>query len=54
MKSYTFSLLRPARKQGGDLYQVVLDEGVWKMYVPQSISRDSGEPHKQLRITIEE
>ena len=51
--SYTLKLIRPARSQGGDLYHTSLDDdSVWKIYVPQTISRDGDNPRKQLEIVI--
>ena len=53
MHSYTLTLVRRARSKGGDLYQTQLDEdGIWKVYVPQCISRISGDPEKHLEIVI--
>jgi hypothetical protein len=55
MRLITFSLVRIARKNGGDLFEAVLDnDEVWKIYVPQSISRDGGVAKKTVVIKIDE
>jgi len=41
-----------ARKSGGDLFQADLGDEIWKIYVPQSISRDGGVAKKYIVIDI--
>ena len=55
MRHITFTLVRQARKNGGDLYEAVLDKDigdVWELYVPQSISRKNGVAQQNVAIDI--
>ena len=55
MQRFRFKLARPAKSNGGDLYQVVLNQcggRLWKVYVPQCFSRESGIPRKYIELSI--
>ena len=51
MTKFTFKLERPARKSGGDRYACTTDEN-WKVYFPQSISREGGVPKQALVVEV--
>jgi len=55
-KELFFKLEKPARKSGGDRYEhgEKDDKDFITLYLPQSISREEGEPTKKLKVTIEE
>jgi len=50
-ETITLKLTKPARKQGGDRYED--DKYGIVFYVPQTLSRDKGEPAKSVELTIE-
>jgi hypothetical protein len=53
MKKETIvNLEKPARKSGADRYEGMLDNKVWQVYIPQSISRDAEGIRKAFKITI--
>ena len=51
-----FKLTRPARRSGGDRYEYGKkgDSDSMVLYFPQTISREGGEPRKELTVTISE
>jgi len=51
---FCFKLERPARKQGGDRYKAQGRIDDFSIYVPQEISRSSGQPAKELWVTFSE
>lgn len=44
-------LERPAKKSGGDRYLEI--DGDFQIYIPQKLSRESGEPYQLVAVTLE-
>jgi len=55
MTTLTFKLTRPAKKAGGDRYEAAVEGEVNPMviYIPQTISRTSGQAKLSVEVTIE-
>jgi hypothetical protein len=52
-KSIILTLVRPARKAGGDRYEGKANGEDITFYIPQSISRPSGTPLEKISVTFE-